>query len=52
MAAGLLMRIFQITRVYFVSIITPHSLKNVLISKRNFSKRNILQFTHSIHKET
>ena len=46
------MQIFQITRVYFVSIITPYSLKNVLISKRNFSKINILMFTFNIHKET
>ena len=46
------MRIFQITRVYFVSIITPYSVKNVFISKRNFSKINILKFTFNIHKET
>ena len=46
------MRIFQYTMVHFVSIITPHSLKKVLLSKLKFSKINILRLTLSIHKET
>ena len=46
------MRIFQITRVYFVSIITPYSLKKLFISKRYFSKINILTLAFNIHKET
>ena len=52
MAAGLLHANISDHRGIFVSIITPYPLKKVvLISKRSFSKINILKFTFNIHKE-
>ena len=33
-------------------MVYKEAIKNVLLSKRNFSKRNIVKYTLSIHKET
>ena len=53
MAAGLLhANISDHKSIFCIENNTLLSLKNVLISKRNFRKRNILKFTLSIHKET
>ena len=52
MAAGLLhANISDHKGIFCIDNNTLLSLKDVLISKRNFSKRNILKFTFNIHKE-
>ena len=52
MAAGLLhANISDHKGIYCIDNNTSLSKKDVLISTRNFSKRNILKFTFNIHKE-
>ena len=51
-AAGLLhANISDHNGIFCIDNNTLLSKKDVLISKRNFSKRNILKFTFNIHKE-
>ena len=53
MAAGLLhANISDHKGIFCIDNNTLLSKNDVLISKRNFSKRNILKFTLNIHKET